>query len=140
VRLPLDLIGHDWPTRDGEITDQDHAARSATSTLHYLLHTWAPSPPGQHGRPSNSGWSCPECSRSQWKTVPPKSIRYARPNGRRNRRVSAPRGGEVAAEVSVVINWHTWVASHEGPSLNLDPPMNWRWLSVGMRKVPSELG
>ena len=25
-------------------------------------------------------------------------------------------------------------------TLNLDPPMNWRWLCVGMRKVPSELG
>ena len=24
--------------------------------------------------------------------------------------------------------------------LSLNPPMNWRWLSVGMRKVPSELG
>ncbi len=25
-------------------------------------------------------------------------------------------------------------------TLSLDPPMNRRWLSVGMRKVPSELG
>jgi hypothetical protein len=25
-------------------------------------------------------------------------------------------------------------------ALSLDPPMNWRWLCVGMRKVPSELG
>ena len=27
-----------------------------------------------------------------------------------------------------------------GSCFSLNPPMNWRWLSVGMRKVPSELG
>jgi hypothetical protein len=24
--------------------------------------------------------------------------------------------------------------------LGLNPPMNWRWMGVGMNKVPSELG
>jgi hypothetical protein len=28
----------------------------------------------------------------------------------------------------------------EDRALSLNTPMNWRWLSVGMRKVPSELG
>jgi hypothetical protein len=35
--------------------------------------------------------------------------------------------------VDIVIYNYRW-------RLSLNSPMNWRWLSVGMRKVPSELG
>jgi len=30
--------------------------------------------------------------------------------------------------------------AHSAEGLNLNPLMSWRWLSVGTRKVPSELG